>query len=65
LSAYAFTHDLQRHIAFPRNLEAGMVGNSTILAFRQPETPFGGGKDSGVGQESGMEGLLSYTEVNW
>lgn len=29
----------------------------------QPETPFGGVGDSGLGSESGLEGLLGYTDV--
>ena len=62
LSAYAFTHDLATAHRLSEELEAGMVGINHF-GVSQPETPFGGWKDSGVGQESGMEGLLSYTEV--
>jgi len=29
----------------------------------QPETPFGGVKHSGTGHESGLEGLLGYTDL--
>jgi len=62
LSAYAFTHDLATAHRLSEELEAGMVGINHF-GVSQPETPFGGWKDSGVGQESGMEGLLSYTEI--
>ncbi len=62
LSAYAFTRDLATAHRLGEELEAGMVGINHF-GVSQPETPFGGWKESGVGQESGSEGLLSYTEV--
>jgi succinate-semialdehyde dehydrogenase/glutarate-semialdehyde dehydrogenase len=33
------------------------------FGISQPETPFGGVGASGLGSESGLEGLLSYTDV--
>jgi succinate-semialdehyde dehydrogenase/glutarate-semialdehyde dehydrogenase len=62
LAAYAFTHDLALAHRLGRELEAGMVGINHF-GVSQPETPFGGLKESGLGQESGLEGLLGYTEV--
>jgi succinate-semialdehyde dehydrogenase/glutarate-semialdehyde dehydrogenase len=62
LSAYAFTRDLATAHRLGDELEAGMVGINHF-GVSQPETPFGGWKESGMGQESGMEGLLAYTEV--
>lgn len=62
LAAYAFTHDLATAHRLGLELEAGMVGINHF-GVSQPETPFGGHKDSGLGQESGLEGLLGYTEV--
>lgn len=62
LGAYAFTRELQTAHRLGEELEAGMVGINTF-GVSQPELPFGGWKDSGVGQEMGAEGLLHYTEV--
>lgn len=62
LGAYAFTRDLATAHRLAEELEAGMVGINHF-GVSQPETPFGGWKESGLGQESGMEGLLSYTEI--
>jgi succinate-semialdehyde dehydrogenase/glutarate-semialdehyde dehydrogenase len=62
LSAYGFTRDLAVAHRLGQELEAGMVGINHF-GVSQPETPFGGHKDSGLGQESGLEGLLGYTEV--
>jgi len=45
-------------------LKAGMVGINHF-GVSQPETPFGGVKDSGHGSESGLEGLLGYTDVKF
>ena len=62
LAAYGFTHDIATAHRLGEELEAGMVGINHF-GVSQPETPFGGWKDSGFGQESGLEGLLGYTEV--
>jgi succinate-semialdehyde dehydrogenase / glutarate-semialdehyde dehydrogenase len=62
LAAYAFTHDLQLSHRLSAGLIAGMVGINHF-GISQPETPFGGVKDSGLGSESGLEGLLGYTDV--
>ncbi len=62
LAAYAFTHDLALAHRFQEELQAGMVGINHF-GISQPETPFGGVKDSGFGSESGLEGLLAYTDV--
>lgn len=62
LAAYAFTKDLATSHRLSQALEAGMVGINHF-GVSQPETPFGGLKDSGMGSESGLEGLLAYTDV--
>ncbi len=62
LAAYGFTHDLRLAQRLSDGLQAGMVGINHF-GISQPETPFGGVKASGIGHESGLEGLLGYTEV--
>lgn len=62
LAAYGFTRELNVAHRLSLELEAGMVGINHF-GVSQPETPFGGLKESGLGQESGLEGLLGYTEV--
>jgi succinate-semialdehyde dehydrogenase/glutarate-semialdehyde dehydrogenase len=62
LAAYAFTGDLRLAHRLGTELQAGMVGINHY-GISQPETPFGGVKDSGSGSESGLEGLLAYTDV--
>ncbi len=64
LGAYAFTRDLGTAHRLGEELEAGMVGINHF-AVSQPETPFGGWKESGIGQESGIEGLHGYTDVKF
>lgn len=64
LAAYAFTHDLAQSHRLSRGLQAGMIGINHY-GVSQPETPFGGVKDSGYGSESGLEGLLGYTDVKF
>jgi len=62
LGAYAFTRDLQQAHRLGHEIEAGMVGINHF-GVSQPELPFGGWKESGIGHEMGAEGLLHYTEI--
>jgi succinate-semialdehyde dehydrogenase / glutarate-semialdehyde dehydrogenase len=62
LGAYAFTRDLHTAHRLAEEIEAGMVGINHF-GVSQPEMPFGGWKESGIGQEMGAEGLLHYTEI--
>jgi len=62
LGAYAFTRDLHTAHRLGEDIEAGMVGINHF-GVSQPELPFGGHKESGLGQEQGAEGITHYTEV--
>lgn len=62
LAAYAFSTSARRVADIGAALKAGMVGLNT-LAVSNSETPFGGVRDSGHGQEGGVEGLQAYLDV--
>lgn len=62
LGAYAFTRDLSIAHRLGEEIEAGMVGINHF-GVSQPEMPFGGWKESGIGQEMGAEGILHYTDI--
>ena len=69
LVAYVYTTDLARGLRVSEAIEAGMVGLNRGLVS-DPAAPFGGVKESGLGREGGVEGLLAFTEskyiaVNW
>jgi succinate-semialdehyde dehydrogenase/glutarate-semialdehyde dehydrogenase len=59
LAAYAFTTSAKTALAVSEGLESGMVGINGF-GVSNPETPFGGVKDSGHGYEGGLEGLQAY-----
>jgi len=60
LASYAFTTSTKTATAIGDALQSGLVGVNSI-ALATPETPFGGIKESGYGQEGGIEGLEAYT----
>lgn len=62
LSAFVQTNDLNTSIRMYEGLEFGMVCVNDWLPAT-PEAPFGGMKQSGLGRESGLEGLAEYTET--
>jgi acyl-CoA reductase-like NAD-dependent aldehyde dehydrogenase len=59
LAASVWTTDVSRALRVSRRLEAGDVWVNTHYV-RQPETPFGGWKESGAGRELGLAGLREY-----
>lgn len=62
LASYVFTRDLGRTWRMSEALEFGMVGvNEVLLAMA--EAPFGGVKESGMGREGGVEGLMDYMDT--
>ena len=62
LSAYVWTNDLRKAIRTAERLEFGMVGVNE-WAPQSTEVPFSGWKESGLGVESGAEGLQEYLET--
>lgn len=60
LASYAFTNSAHTATMIGDALQSGMVGVNSV-AISTPETPFGGIKESGYGQEGGIEGLEAYT----
>jgi betaine-aldehyde dehydrogenase len=60
LNNSVFTNDADRAYKVARRLRSGMVGHNVFRA--DLSIAFGGFKQSGVGREGGVEGLLPYLE---
>jgi acyl-CoA reductase-like NAD-dependent aldehyde dehydrogenase len=58
---YVFTASSPRALTVAPRLRCGNVGINTLA--RNPETPFGGFKQSGVGRDGGSYGLSAYSEL--
>ena len=62
LSGSLWTRDIGRAIRVAREVRSGLLSiNSDNSSYI--EAPFGGRKQSGIGREQGLEGLLDYTEL--
>ena len=61
LASFVWTRDLSTAIQVSEALEFGLVGVNDWYPVT-PEAPFGGMKQSGVGRESGAEGVHEYVE---
>ena len=61
LAAYLFTRDAGRANRLMQRLVFGHIGWNTGMG-QTPEAPFGGMKESGIGREGGLEGLLEFCE---
>ncbi len=62
LAAYAWTNDVRTAHKVAEHLEFGLIGIND-WSPQATEAPFPGWKESGIGQESGAEGLLEYLET--
>jgi succinate-semialdehyde dehydrogenase/glutarate-semialdehyde dehydrogenase len=61
LASFVWTTDLRTALEASERLEYGMVGINDWYPVTA-EAPFGGVKQSGIGRESGTEGLHEYLE---
>ncbi|KAI9817875.1 MAG: hypothetical protein M1827_000994 [Pycnora praestabilis] len=61
LSAAIYTSSLTRALRVSARLETGTVAINTTFV-PNPQAPFGGTKQSGIGRESGKQGLMAYVE---
>ena len=57
-----WTKDIDKALSASRRLKSGLVFVNTYLETA-PQLPFGGLKQSGLGRENGLDGLLEFTEV--
>lgn len=64
LAAYLFTKMISNVHAIAHGLECGIVGVNSFSGSN-PETPFGGNKDSGHGREGGTEGVREYMTLKF
>jgi acyl-CoA reductase-like NAD-dependent aldehyde dehydrogenase len=62
LASFLWTGDLRRAMRVSEQLEFGMVGVNDWYPVT-PEAPFGGVKQSGMGRESGFEGVHEYLDA--
>jgi acyl-CoA reductase-like NAD-dependent aldehyde dehydrogenase len=61
LAGFVWTRDLGLATRIAESLDVGMVGVNDWYPVC-PEAPFGGVKQSGLGRESGAEGVLEYVD---
>lgn len=64
LAAYVFSRDLSRALRVGKGIEAGMVAINRGL-MSDPAAPFGGAKQSGLGREGGVTGILEFMEPKY
>jgi len=63
LSGGIWTDKGSKIFKISREIQAGVVWANTFNKF-DPSAPFGGYKESGMGREGGLEGLLPYVNLN-
>ena len=64
LAAYVYSRDLSRALRVGKGIEAGMIAINRGL-MSDPAAPFGGVKQSGLGREGGVTGILEFLEPKY
>lgn len=64
LAAYIYTRDLKRALRVGKGIESGMIALNRGL-MSDPAAPFGGVKQSGLGREGGVAGILEFMEAKY
>ena len=64
LAAYVYSGDLSRALRVGKGIESGMIAINRGL-MSDPAAPFGGAKQSGLGREGGVSGILEFMEPKY
>lgn len=64
LAAYVYSRDLSRALRVGKGIESGMIAINRGL-MSDPAAPFGGAKQSGLGREGGVTGIMEYLEPKY
>lgn len=65
LSSAVFTANLERGVRFARGIVAGMTHINDMTLDDQPNAPFGGEKNSGLGRFNGEWAIEEFTRAQW
>ncbi|MDF7793390.1 aldehyde dehydrogenase family protein [Pseudomonas syringae] len=65
LASAVFTRDMARGLSFARGIIAGMTHINDITIDDQPNAPFGGEKNSGLGRFNGQYAMDEFTRAHW
>jgi acyl-CoA reductase-like NAD-dependent aldehyde dehydrogenase len=65
LSSAVFTSSLERGVRFARRIRAGMTHINDIPVNDEPNAPFGGEKNSGLGRFNGDWAIEEFTTDHW
>ena len=65
LSSSVYTRDLERGVRFARGIHAGMTHVNNMSVGDQPNAPFGGERNSGLGRFNGRWILEEFTRTHW
>jgi acyl-CoA reductase-like NAD-dependent aldehyde dehydrogenase len=65
LSSAVFTQSLERGVRFARRVHAGMTHVNDIPVNDEPNAPFGGEKNSGLGRFNGDWAIEEFTTDHW
>ncbi|CAM5379572.1 putative aldehyde dehydrogenase YfmT [Pseudomonas oleovorans subsp. oleovorans] len=65
LSSAVFTSSLERGVQFARRIRAGMTHINDIPVNDEPNAPFGGEKNSGLGRFNGDWAIEEFTTDHW
>ena len=65
LSAGILTSDPDRGLALAQRIEAGIVHVNDQTVADEPQMPFGGVKDSGLGRFGGSAAINEFTDLHW
>ncbi|MGW2643908.1 aldehyde dehydrogenase family protein [Streptomyces sp. NPDC001393] len=65
LSGAVHTSDIERGVAFAKQIDTGMFHVNDGTVHDEPIVPFGGEKHSGIGRLNGETTLEAFTTVKW